>query len=57
MSNLLKATEDGPVSEPWSALTSYVTNVTGTFFAASFEYQRSRLGVSSYQNGVTWNDV
>lgn len=44
MSHLLKATEDGPASEPWSALTSYLTNVTGTFFAASFKFQRSRFG-------------
>lgn len=50
MSHLLKATEDGPASEPWSALTSYLTNITGTSFVALFELQRSRLDVGSYQN-------
>uniref|UniRef100_H2S426 Carbonic anhydrase n=1 Tax=Takifugu rubripes TaxID=31033 RepID=H2S426_TAKRU len=31
----LNATEDGPASEPWSALTSYLTNVTGAEVAVN----------------------
>lgn len=60
MSHLLKATENGPASEPWSALTSYLTNVTGKFLRHRLSSRGAGLVLAAtgmtVLTSVTWKD-